>query len=68
MLMMQQDKQTIMHKGFAFRADGDLQSNQVWGELPQASSVDGIKVFFLTVVILLKVKNKDIYKRTNGCI
>ena len=45
----------FMHKGFAFRADGDLQSNQVWGELPQASSVDGIKVF-LTVVILLKVK------------
>lgn len=36
----------FMHKGFATRADSKLNSYQVWGELPQASAVDGIKVFF----------------------
>ncbi len=36
----------FMHKGFAMRADGKNNSYQVWGELPVASTVDGIKVFF----------------------
>lgn len=35
-----------LHKGFAFNSAGTLQSYQVWGELPQASLVDGIKIFF----------------------
>ena len=36
----------FMHKGNAMRGDGKQYSYQVWGELPQASTVDGIKVFF----------------------
>jgi len=36
----------FMHKGSAINSAGTLYSYQVWGELPQASLVDGIKVFF----------------------
>ena len=36
----------FMHKGSAINSSAQLNSYQVWGELPQASVVDGIKVFF----------------------
>jgi hypothetical protein len=36
----------FLHKGFAINSSGALVGYQVWGELPQASLVDGIKIFF----------------------
>lgn len=38
----------FLHKGFAFNSSAQLNGYQVWGELPQASVVDGIKIFFST--------------------
>lgn len=38
----------FLHKGFAFNSSAQLNGYQVWGELPQASVVDGLKIFFST--------------------